>query len=315
MKITYMKTLIAIGVLGGVMTGLTSCANNAPAAEDQMKALQKQVIQLKAENSHLQAKSRKLDDKVLLYEKKDTLVQKKEQQAKQRTVRLTPTTNSMPQLPYESYDEDVVVSLKGDSNKDEKRPVLRLSESSFSEYHISNGASETPKPSRLPTKSYENLPLTNKGDNLGVVGADGQMARAEEDSMELFNSAYRAYNNKGYGPAIAGFSTFLQKESNHKFADNAMFWIAECYLAQGQMLKAVGEFERLLRRYPSSEKAASSLYRIGFVYDRMQDTSKAKEYYFRVVEKHPESEAARKASRRMSENKGNARLIRTSAKR
>jgi TolA-binding protein len=47
----------------------------------------------------------------------------------------------------------------------------------------------------------------------------------------------------------------------------------------------------------------------------MQDMAKAREYYFRVVEKFPGTEAARKASRRMSDDNGGARLVRTSAKR
>lgn len=297
---------------------IAGCAAQTQHSDPKLKELEKKVMQLKAENINLHAKTRYLDDKVLLYEKKKAIAGKKKAENGLRTVRLSPTGNFDEQtLVGESvYEDELVVSFKDAPAKGEKRPVLRLSERSFSEHSIaspSSSASSSASPSA--TTQYENIPMTHRGENLGVVSANGQLEQAEADSMALFNAAYRAYNNKDYSGALAGFSTFLQKESNHKFADNAMFWIAECHLAQGKLFNAVGEFERLLRRYPRSEKAASSLYRIGFIYDRMQDAAKAKEYYFKVVDEYPGSEAARKASRRMTDNNGNARLVRTSAKR
>ena len=313
--------LITAGIGSGlVLAWLTGCAaESAQKSSDHMRDLEKQVMQLKAENANLQARTRELDDKVLLYEKMATVETRKKSKDGMRTVRLTPdgvAADGRYADAEEPYGEEASVSFReqfadGDGEA-EDRPVLRLNEGSLARYD-SSALSTTNH--RSSPQSWKDIPVTNQGDNLGVVSADGQLEQAEADSMDLFNAAYRSYNNRDYAAALAGFSTFLQRESNHRFADNAVFWIAECYLAMGKQFKAVGEFERLLRRYPKSEQAASSLYRIGFIYDQMQDMAKAREYYFKVVEKFPGTEAARKASRRMSDNNGDARLVRTSAKR
>ncbi|MBN2718205.1 MAG: tetratricopeptide repeat protein [Deltaproteobacteria bacterium] len=304
---------------------MTGCAASArQEADSQLKSLEKQVMQLKAENANLQARTRELDDKILLYEKKQALNGQKKAHDNMRTVRLVPEA----EMGAPVDDEESSVSFRerfDDSDNvdaardDDKRPVLKLNESALAAYQASGSIqgdvpTTNPRGPSVP-RPWNDVPLTNRGDNLGVLSSDGQLQQAEEDSMALFNAAYRSYNNQDYASALAGFSTFLQRESNHRFADNAMFWIAECYLAQGKQLKAVGEFERLLHRYPRSEQAASSLYRIGYVYDQMNDFDRAREYYFKVVEKYPGSEAARKASKRMAENNGSARLVRTSAKR
>jgi tol-pal system protein YbgF len=313
--------LITAGIGSGlVLAWLTGCAaESAQKSSDHMRDLEKQVMQLKAENANLQARTRELDDKVLLYEKMATMETHKKSKDGMRTVHLTPDGAAADgrYADAEVYDEEASVSFReqfaegeGDA---EDRPVLHLNEGSLARYD--NSTLSTANNRRSSSQSWKDIPVTNQGDNLGVVSADGQLEQAEADSMNLFNAAYRSYNNRDYAGALAGFSTFLQRESNHRFADNAVFWIAECYLAMGKQFKAVGEFERLLRRYPKSEQAASSLYRIGFIYDQMQDMAKAREYYFKVVEKFPGTEAARKASRRMSDDNGGARLVRTSAKR
>jgi tol-pal system protein YbgF len=122
--------------------------------------------------------------------------------------------------------------------------------------------------------------------------------------MNQFHEAYRAYTNMQYDAALAGFSKFVAAQPEHDYADNAMYWRGECLLAQGKMLQAVGEYERLMRRYPRSEKAPAALLRIGFVYDKLNDLEKASDYYFKVVDGYPGSDEARKASQRMAAIQG-----------
>jgi TolA-binding protein len=96
-----------------------------------------------------------------------------------------------------------------------------------------------------------------------------------------------------------------------------LYWRGECYLAKGRFLKAIGEFERLGKRYPDSEKVPSGLYRIGFVYDKLKDFKTAVRYYFEVVEKYPGTDAARRAGNRVQEiqNRPNGGAIPTAVTR
>ena len=154
-------------------------------------------------------------------------------------------------------------------------------------------------------------------ENLGVVAVQRPTAEVRPGGMEDFNRAYLSYSNKSYDPALEGFSSYIQTNPSSSYADDALYWRGECYLAKGKLLKAIGEFERLATRYPKSEKVPSGLYRIGFVYDQLRDFKTATSYYFKVVEKYPGTDAARRASSRVAEieNRMQGGVIPTSVKR
>ena len=276
-----------------------------------LKHLEKTLVQLKAENANLHSRVKSMDDKLLVYRKKDEVASESDQQDALRTVRLSPGDEE--ELSLREAEEDISLAAEPVQVKeDSERPVLRLVGDQEQYVHpvTSSGGQVQP----VATRSYVDIPPVNRGDNLGVV-TPGATTEDADNAMAMFHSAYRAYNNRDYASAVAGFAEFLQKESSHAYADNAMFWMGECFLAQGKSMKAVGAFERLLKRYPSSEKAGSALYRIGSIYDQLNDGNRAQDYYFKVVERYPCTEAARKASRRMSGGAGNSQLIRASARR
>ena len=195
--------------------------------------------------------------------------------------------------------------------KNEKRPQLTLYGKRRQTAQHGSGLGHTRQTIGGPT-GFEGL----DPDNLGVV----PMEQAPADTaMPAFQSAYRAYSNKKYDEALTGFSAFIRDNPTHNYADNAVFWRGECYLAKAKFFKAIGEFERLQRRFPKSEKRSSGLLRTGFAYDQLGDRSKALEYYFRVVDNHPGSDAARRASMRVSALKGGrartSKLMSTAEKR
>jgi tol-pal system protein YbgF len=332
MKDGLMKIFVLAAVIAG--SQLSGCTKAEDSSADTIKELQKQVMQLKVENSNLHARTQALDDKLLVFEKKEESERGSSRQAKLKTVRLTPSLRSHERMPYVEQIADEISFASAATEKhrsrsthkrslaEENRPVLKLVGSSYSSAQVSRGGDSYSSAKTKPVKFSDIAPV-GRGDNLGVMksngfaGMDGVAldSAGQNDPMEIFNSAYRAYNNGEFSAALAGFSRFLKSGADHSYADNALFWRGECFLAQGKTVKAIGEFERLLRRYPSSEKAASSLYKIGYIYDQLNDKQKAGNYYFKVVERYPNTASARKASKRMAGNNQTSGLIRTSVKR
>jgi tol-pal system protein YbgF len=288
-----------IFVLGPLVTFLIGCTTAKQALEKQIAELEREVVQLKAERTNLNARLGGMDDKLLLYEKRAEKCSEDERERILEVVRLTPDSSpaAEPELEPEVYEQV--------PENDGKRPVLK----------IVGGSSYAPSAARRSV-----VPV-GEGDNLGVVppGSGAAEATATSGPMAEFQEAYRAYTNGALDEALVRFGKFLGENPGHSYADNAMFWRGECYLAKGKAFKAIGEFERLIRRFPSTEKRPSALYRIGFAYDKLGDRTKAKEYYFKVVDRHPGTDAARKASRRVAairEAGGrSAELLPTSAER
>lgn len=295
---THMTKFIFAVLVSFWMIG---CGPSKAAMQDQIASLQREIVKLRSERANLDSRASALDDRVLLLKKE--LGKCDAEPARERpnleVVRLIPGDD--PGVEEEAEEEaeeaEAPIRLNEESippNRRGKRPSLVL-----------KGAPEY-RPSEAPRSSSFNRNETFSGlgaDNLGITGGGQPTAPTvgEDVAMELFNSAYRAYTNKQYAVALEKFSLFVRDYPTHHFADNALFWRGESYLASGQMLRAIGELERMIARYPQSEKVPSALYRMGFVYDTLRDFGKAVEYYFKVVERFPGTDAARRASRRVSE--------------
>ncbi len=298
-------TFIAVGLLMVVFSG---CSNSKEALTKTIDDLNRELLRARASKLNLTARNVSLDDKVLLLEKQIEKCRSEENEKRLRVVTLTtnPKTEPEPTVVEEIIWKDQEIPRKNDGKK---RPVLTI----VGERRASAAAG-----SSYPSNGPVVPALIVGGDNLGVVDADGGGSSAP-GPMDDFHKAYRAYSNKNFTVALEVFSMFVKEYPGHEYADNAMYWKGECFFGQGKMLKAIGEYERLLRRYPRSEKVASTLYRIGFIYDKLHDRKRAGEYYFKVVEMHPGTQAARKASLRVAairEEKGaSMSLMPTSVKR
>ncbi|HUT76194.1 MAG TPA: tetratricopeptide repeat protein [Polyangia bacterium] len=280
-------SILATALVGG------GCAGTRQALEKQVKELESQLLTLKSEKVNLAARNAALDDRVLLLEtRRDGCREDERRQRQLQVVRLT----AEDEAEDETFEEGPPIPVSPQPAGDGKRPVLSLTGSA------QGSVNNAPRGSGS-SGAFTGLPLGPlAGDNLGVVsigGGRGEPA-ADDGPMALFQDGYRAHANGDHGAALDLLARFLKDHPEHPFADDALFWRGESYLALGKPLKGVGEFERLLGRYPGSDKAASTLYRIGFAYDQLGDPGKASEYYFKVVERHPGTDAARKASRRVA---------------
>lgn len=282
-----MATLLA--ALPLVASGCAVTARNA--LELEKSQLEREVARLQADKASLDARNSALDDRLLILERRLERCQE-------------PERPSLPVVKLGAsrlYEEDPPLVSEPPEDRHPtggqsagERPVLTLRGSTS--YEVGSPAS------RRSVQGSRTEDFGHLGpDDLGVVSDPdiGQIAGGD-NPMDEFNAAYQLYANQRYGEALDAFAAYLGKYPEHDYADNAMFWRGECYLASGRILKAVGELERLVARYPGSDKKASALYRVGFAYDKLGDEARALEYYFRVVDNHPGTDAARRAARRVA---------------
>jgi tol-pal system protein YbgF len=284
---------------------LGGCGETRSALRKKLGALENEIMRLRADKANAIAKSAALDDERVVLAKKVDACDEKKRERSLKIVRLTPEEEA---APIDQAGEPWPAEPRA---RDDKRPVLTLvGRGGVDPYAVA--------PAPLP-QGPSGVPPAYGGDNLGVVAEGAPSAAGADGSMDQFQEAYRAYTNQQYEAALAGFSRFVAAQPGHDYADNALFWRGECLLAEGKQLQAVGEYERLLSRYPRSEKAPAALLRIGFVYDKLNDLEKASDYYFKVVDGYPGSDEARKASQRVAaiqEARGRALAVTpTSAKR
>jgi tol-pal system protein YbgF len=119
------------------------------------------------------------------------------------------------------------------------------------------------------------------------------------DPQALYQSAYNDFLRGNYDLAILAFRQFLASFASSQLADNAQYWIGECYFHQQRFREAIAEFERVATAYPSSERLASALLREGYAWLELGDAGAGREALEAVMTQFPRSDEAILAKRQL----------------
>jgi tol-pal system protein YbgF len=132
-----------------------------------------------------------------------------------------------------------------------------------------------------------------------TTGAGAEVAAYEE--------GFRLYRTERYADAIARFNEFLQNFPSSEYADNALIWLGECYLKQGDPASAAVAFEDVVKKYPEGNKVPDALYRQGIALLEIGTKSgkegtfrpAARQIFQKLVEQYPESDRVPEARRQL----------------
>ncbi|MCX7995835.1 MAG: tol-pal system protein YbgF [candidate division WOR-3 bacterium] len=125
------------------------------------------------------------------------------------------------------------------------------------------------------------------------------VASISPEARMIYESAYLNYVKGNYNDAINGFRSYLKVAPDSPLADNAMYWIGECYYSLGKRQDAVDTFNELINKYPQSNKRPTALYKIGIIYEDAKDTKTAKTYFEKVIQEFPNAPEASLAKERL----------------
>ncbi|MEM1181109.1 MAG: tetratricopeptide repeat protein [Acidobacteriota bacterium] len=83
-------------------------------------------------------------------------------------------------------------------------------------------------------------------------------ASDSSDPQVVYDSAYNAYVAGNLDLAILGFRQYLDDHAETALADNATYWLGECYYRQGRFRQAVERYDEVLEQFEESDRAASA---------------------------------------------------------
>lgn len=166
-----------------------------------------------------------------------------------------------------------------------------LSEARSARQAASGGA---PGATMLPDPSQE---AAGGGDPLEGV-ARGSAPAAE---IEAYREAYAAWRGGDTRNCIDRFQQFLQTYPSSAYADDAAFWMADCYFREGDYRAAILRFDDVASGYPTGNKAADALYRQGEALMRLGPgyAKAARRAFERVIEEYPDSPRVPEARRQL----------------
>jgi tol-pal system protein YbgF len=116
----------------------------------------------------------------------------------------------------------------------------------------------------------------------------------DKSATEAYKQAYELYRKAKYAEGIGKFEEFISKWPASDLADNAQYWIGECYYSMRDWTKALTAFQKVLS-YPTGNKMSDATLKMGYTYNEM-----ARENFNAVIKQYPRSNAARLAKRKLN---------------
>jgi tol-pal system protein YbgF len=117
----------------------------------------------------------------------------------------------------------------------------------------------------------------------------------------FYDRVMEEFQHKDYEAALAGFRLFLELHGQSPLASSALYWIGECEYRLGRFQDAVLSFERVITRYPHSQKVASSTLKKAMAYEKLRMRNEARILFERVVVQFPRSPEAAAAKKALKE--------------
>ena len=120
------------------------------------------------------------------------------------------------------------------------------------------------------------------------------------DPEEEFNQSLKVIQEeKSYPKARALLSAFIAKFPTHELSDDAQYWIGQTYFEERNYERAILAFNKVQVDYANGDKAPEALLQEGMSFLSLGDKASARELLMRLVQKYPNSEAAKTAEDRL----------------
>jgi tol-pal system protein YbgF len=186
-------------------------------------------------------------------------------------------------------DETVATTLREVAER-----LAELGERAQAAARVAAPAPDTSVPAPLPAPG---APGTTSAGTAGLVTAPSGPPPAPR---ELYSQAYADYARGNYDLAIQGFTEYVRQFPSTDFTDNAQYWVGESLYGKKQFAEAIEAWNTLFRDYPSSDKLPDARVKKGMALERLGRRSQALVEYRYVIDRFPNSPAARIARERLN---------------
>ena len=119
------------------------------------------------------------------------------------------------------------------------------------------------------------------------------------DYTKLYDTAYDDYSRKSYSLSRNGFEEYLKQFPDTDLADNAQYWIGECYYAEGKYEEAAEAFKQVITKYPTGNKVPRAMLKAGHASLQLGRKDQARSMFQQAIDAYPLSSEADQARSRL----------------
>jgi len=115
----------------------------------------------------------------------------------------------------------------------------------------------------------------------------------------IYDKTLTTYKEGKYEEAATGFKNFIKKYPKSDLADNAQFWIGECYMALKQYEQAILAYQGVIKKYPKGNKVPNAMLRQALAFYEIKDKKSSRILLKRIIKKYPGSNEAKIAKAKL----------------
>lgn len=292
----WRATLVVVG-LSGAAACATPAKTGATAADTE-----RMVVALRAKNAGYLQRIEELENRIFILEDQ---LDSRRIALEQRAPTVLPARVIRPDAPVLPRGAPAVATpaaaTEGEAGTDDGESSL-LAEQAV-EYEgdaLQTGAGRAHHNPRL-SSSGERRPQLQLSAPEPVKDARLQRAPAENVAvLRLYRGALEALRVGNQKSALADFRRFLDENPRHAYADNAQYWIGECFYDVRDYRSAESEFRRVIERYPHGNKVPDAMLKLGFTLLASGQTAAGTGVLESLARAFPKHESARLASFRLA---------------
>lgn len=177
----------------------------------------------------------------------------------------------------------------------------RVAEGSTSAISSVNGIGERVAATnqRIDRLSEQMAELKKLVENLPKLPAFDKITPGNPD--QLFAAAYGDYSRGNYDLAISEFRQYVETYPTSEMADNAQYWIGECYFARKQYNEAIAEFDKVVANFAKGDKVPAARLKKGMALAELGQPDAARAEFTALIKLYPKSNEAVLARQQMEE--------------
>jgi len=118
---------------------------------------------------------------------------------------------------------------------------------------------------------------------------------------QLFAAAYGDYSRGNYDLAISEFRQYVETYPTSEMADNAQFWIGECFFGKKKFDEALVEYDKVMSAFPKGDKVPAARLKKGMTLMELGQTDAARAEFEALKRLYPRSNEAALARQQLGE--------------
>jgi tol-pal system protein YbgF len=116
---------------------------------------------------------------------------------------------------------------------------------------------------------------------------------------QLYESTLATFKGAEYEEALVGFRRFVEQYPGSDLADNAQFWIGECYMGLKQYEQAILAYQEVIKKYPKGNKVPNAMLRQALAFYEINDKISSRLLLKKIIREYPNSSEAKIASSKL----------------